>query len=101
MAVETAKPVQRDAWRGVAAEDVDELPADVSALLRRRSRRLLGRLVAPYRWRLLAAVGLITLPTGGALCIPCLVAPLLGRGSGRGNAGLPAVYVGCSGGAAV
>src|SRR5215467_12172796 len=101
MAVETAKPVQRDAWRGVAAEDVDELPADVSALLRRRSRRLLGRLVAPYRWRLLAAVALITLRTGGALCIPYLVGQAIDRGIGRGNAGLLELYVGLIGLAAV
>ena len=30
-------------WRGVAAEDVDELPEQVGLLLRARSRRLLGR----------------------------------------------------------
>src|SRR5499433_328446 len=94
MAVQTAKPVQRDAWRGVAAEEVDELPADVSALLRRRSRRLLGRLVTPYRWRLLAAVALISLRTGGALCIPYLVGQAIDRGIGRGNAGLLELYVG-------
>ena len=101
MATQTARPARRDAWRGVAAEEVDELPADVSALLRRRSGRLLGRLVAPYRWRLLAAVALITLRTGGALCIPYLVGQAIDRGIGRGNAGLLELYVGLIGLAAI
>ena len=88
---------QRDAWRGVAAEEVDDLPAEVSALLRRRSRRLLGQLVGPYRWRLLAATALIIVRTGGVLFIPYLVGQAIDRGIGRGNAGLLGLYVGLIG----
>ena len=36
-----------DAWRGVAAEEVDEPSAGLAGLLRSRSRRLLGSLRAP------------------------------------------------------
>ena len=36
-------------WRGVATEQVDELPQGVSIFLRARSRRLLGSLLRPYR----------------------------------------------------
>jgi ATP-binding cassette, subfamily B, bacterial len=94
MASQVSQPAQRDAWRGVAGEEVDDLPSDVSALLRRRSRRLLGQLIAPYRWRLLAAVALITLRSGGALGIPYLVGQAIDRGIGRGNLGVLAVYAG-------
>ncbi len=34
-----------DAWRGVAAEKADEVSAGLAALLRERSRRLLGDLL--------------------------------------------------------
>ena len=43
-----------DAWRGVAAEDVDEPSAGLAGLLRSRSRRLLGSLLRPHRRSLLA-----------------------------------------------
>jgi ATP-binding cassette, subfamily B, bacterial len=36
-------------WRGIAAEDIDELPKGVSLLLRRRSRALLADLLRPHR----------------------------------------------------
>jgi ATP-binding cassette, subfamily B, bacterial len=36
-------------WRGVASEKIDEISAPLEALLRKRSRRLLGDLLRPYR----------------------------------------------------
>jgi ABC-type multidrug transport system fused ATPase/permease subunit len=36
-------------WRGIAAEKVDEVSAPLEALLRKRSRRLLGDLLRPHR----------------------------------------------------
>jgi ATP-binding cassette subfamily B protein len=86
-------PGARDAWRGVAAEDVDDLTADLSALLRTRSRRLLGTMLAPHRWRLLAAAGLIGLRTGGILGIPYLVGQAIDRGIGRGSLPVLELYV--------
>jgi ABC-type multidrug transport system fused ATPase/permease subunit len=46
-------------WRGVATEEVEELPAGAGVFLRERSRRLLGELVRPHRrslWGLLATI---------------------------------------------
>jgi ATP-binding cassette, subfamily B, bacterial len=88
---------QRDAWRGVATEDVDELPPHLSALMRRRSVRLLATLLAPHRWRLLAAVALISLRTGGTLGIPYLVGQAIDRGIARGDLRVLALYVGLIG----
>src|ERR671931_1219531 len=76
---------ERDAWRGVAAEEVDDLTAEVAALLRRRSRTLLAALIAPHRWKLAAAAGLILARTAGALLIPYLVGRAIDRGIGTGN----------------
>ncbi|CAN5409545.1 ABC transporter ATP-binding protein [soil metagenome] len=36
-------------WRGIATEDVDDLPSEAGVFLRARSRRLLGELVRPHR----------------------------------------------------
>jgi ABC-type multidrug transport system fused ATPase/permease subunit len=85
----------------VAAEEVDDLPADVSAVLRRRSRRLVASLAAPYRWRLAVAAGLITLRLGGSLGIPYLVGRAIDRGIARGSVSLLLLYSGLIGLAAV
>ena len=36
-------------WRGIATEDVDDLPSGAGVFLRARSRRLLGELLRPHR----------------------------------------------------
>ena len=84
----------KDDWRGVASEEVDELPAEVSALMRRRSRRLLWSLVRPYRWRLLAALALILTRAGGTLTIPYLVGQAIDRGVRAGSATVLEEYAG-------
>jgi ABC-type multidrug transport system fused ATPase/permease subunit len=79
-----------DAWRGVAAEDVDELGGGLAALLRSRSRALLGSLLQPYRRSLAIAFALILVNTIAQLMGPWLVQegidkgipPLLDGGSG-------------------
>ncbi|OYO08019.1 ABC transporter [Enemella evansiae] len=48
-----------EAWRGVRAEEAEELSAQGAGFLKRRSRRLLGSLLYPYRhlaWLIVAAV---------------------------------------------
>ncbi|TDO92443.1 ABC transporter ATP-binding protein [Enemella evansiae] len=48
-----------EAWRGVRAEEAEELTAQGAGFLKRRSRRLLGSLLYPYRhlaWLIVAAV---------------------------------------------
>ena len=61
------------AWRGIAAEDADEITASLSALLRRRGRRLLQDLLRPHRGRVLAILVLIVTANLGALAGPWLV----------------------------
>ena len=64
-----------DAWRGVAAEDrTEELTAGASALLRARTRRLLGSLARPYRAGVLGAVAVVLLLNGAMMAQPYLVA---------------------------
>ena len=78
-------------WRGVSAEENNDLSERGTVLLRRRSRALLGDLLRPYRrwiWVLIAAVVLENL---ARLSVPWLVRrgidlgvpPLLEGGSGR------------------
>ncbi|GAA3446634.1 ABC transporter ATP-binding protein [Planomonospora venezuelensis] len=60
-------------WRGVAAEDRDEVPEQVSFLLRDRSRRLLADLLRPYRRRIALLVAVIVVCNAASLAIPLLV----------------------------
>ncbi len=62
-----------DAWRGVAAEKADEVSAGLAALLRERSRRLLGDLLRPYRRAVITTISLIVVESLAALAGPWLV----------------------------
>ena len=62
-----------EAWRGVAAEDNDDISASLSTLLRRRGRRLLQDLLRPHRRSVLAILVLILIANLGALAGPWLV----------------------------
>jgi ATP-binding cassette subfamily B protein len=61
------------AWRGIAAEDADDISAGLSAMLRRRGRRLLQELLRPHRARVTAILALILTANLGALAGPWLV----------------------------
>ncbi len=68
----SAAPVE--AWRGVAAEQQeDDISAKLGTLLRRRSRRLLSDLLAPYRRLVLVIFLLIVAAQLAALVGPWLV----------------------------
>jgi ABC-type multidrug transport system fused ATPase/permease subunit len=73
------------AWRGIAAEDVDEITASLATLLRLRGRRLLQDLIRPYRARTGIILLLIVITNLAALAGPWLVGigidriPLLDR----------------------
>src|SRR6202012_5729438 len=54
-------------WRGVAAETADELSAPIEALLRKRSRRLLGDLLRPPRPALTQTAPAPLLPSPASL----------------------------------
>jgi ABC-type multidrug transport system fused ATPase/permease subunit len=88
-----------DTWRGVAAEDhADELTAPVSALLRARTRRLLGSLARPHRRGVVVAVLTVVLMNAAMLVQPFLVAWGIDRGisdarAGRGHGVIVATVV--------
>jgi ABC-type multidrug transport system fused ATPase/permease subunit len=69
-----------DQWRGVAAEDADELPGGLAVLLRARSRRLLGAVLRPRRRLLTAAVAVVLVSNGAAMAGPYLVKVGIDRG---------------------
>jgi ATP-binding cassette, subfamily B, bacterial len=63
----------QDAWRGIASEQEDEITGKFSNFLRRRSRRLLGSLLRPYRRLVVTIFLLIVAANLGALAGPWLV----------------------------
>ncbi|MFL6130176.1 MAG: ABC transporter ATP-binding protein [Mycobacteriales bacterium] len=67
-------------WRGVAAEDVDELPERVGILLRARSRRLLRLLLRPHRRALWTVLVLVLVQNAAAMAGPWLVGVGIDRG---------------------
>ncbi len=83
-------------WRGVAAEDVDELSRPLAALLRRRGRRLLQALLRPHSAAVAGILALIIIANLAALAGPWLVGvgidkiPQLTR---TGNAGPLALII--------
>ena len=80
----TTPPVDLDAWRGVAADRGDEVPERISVLLRARSRRLLGSLLAPHRKSLRMLLFLIVTENLAMIAGPYLV------GAGI-DTGIPAI----------
>jgi ABC-type multidrug transport system fused ATPase/permease subunit len=76
-------------WRGVAAEQAEEVSGRVSALLQRRSRRLLGSLLAPHRRRGIWLISAVLIQNAAAMAGPWLI----GLGIDRG---IPAVRRGDS-----
>jgi ATP-binding cassette subfamily B protein len=61
------------AWRGIAAEDVEDIPASLASLLRLRGRRLLQDLLRPHRARAGLILLLIVIANMAALVGPWLV----------------------------
>ena len=67
-------------WRGVAAEDVDELPEKIGIVLRARSRRLLGSLLRPHRKALWVVLVLVLVQNAAAMAGPWLVGVGIDKG---------------------
>jgi len=61
------------AWRGIAAEKVDDVPASLAVLLRRRSRTLLGDLLRPHRREVTWTGAAIVVASLASLAGPWLV----------------------------
>ena len=72
--------VDANAWRGVAAEKAEEVSAGLAALLRERSRRLLGDLLRPHRRAVIATISLIVVESLAALAGPWLVGLAIDNG---------------------
>jgi ABC-type multidrug transport system fused ATPase/permease subunit len=92
--------VTADSWRGVAAENAEEVSAGLAALLRARSRRLLGDLLRPYRRAVITTISLIVVQSLAALAGPWLVGvaidtglpPLLHSGDAAPLLGIAAAF---------
>jgi ABC-type multidrug transport system fused ATPase/permease subunit len=76
-----------DRWRGVKAEDDEELPGSVSLLLRRRTRSLLADLLRPHRRSVRTVALAIVLATAAQMAIPALVGFGIDRGLDRARGG--------------
>ena len=91
-------PGPEHAWRGVAAEAVDDSTGGLSAFLRARSRRLLGSLLRPHRRALLVLGAAAVAQNAAAMSGPYLVKIGIDRGipaieRGQGSATLVVVVV--------
>jgi ATP-binding cassette, subfamily B, bacterial len=62
-----------DAWRGIAAEETDDVSAGFSSFLRRRSRHLLQDLLRPYRVQVATILVLVVIANVAILAGPWLV----------------------------
>ncbi len=62
-----------EAWRGIAAEEADDVPAGIRGLLRGRSRALLVSLLRPHTRPLALGSVLVVLETAARLAGPFLV----------------------------
>ncbi len=79
-----------DSWRGVKAEEEEDVTGGLAGLLRTRSRRLLGDLIRPHKRAAIVSAVLIAFSVGTRLAIPALIGvgiddgipPLLQGGSG-------------------
>jgi ABC-type multidrug transport system fused ATPase/permease subunit len=65
--------VSVDQWRGVAAETTDDVPAKLSLLLRKRTRALLGEMLAPHKRLLWIYTAAIVMSVTASMAIPALV----------------------------
>jgi ABC-type multidrug transport system fused ATPase/permease subunit len=72
--------VSVEEWRGVAAETADDLPPRLSALLRSRTRRLLGELMRPHKRMLWLYTAAIVTSVFASMAIPTLVGVGIDRG---------------------
>lgn len=85
---ETAPPPE-ESWRGVAAEEHDDIDTHTSSRLQARSRRLLGSLLRPHTRSVLLALVLVVAENVAALAGPLLIAGAIDRGVPETLAGRP------------
>jgi ATP-binding cassette, subfamily B, bacterial len=88
-------------WRGVAAEDLEEIDTATGLRLAARSRRLLGSLLRPQLRGVCGAVGLLIADQVALLAGPLLIAAAIDRGIPATVAGRPGSLLWCIAGYAV
>ncbi|HVV37929.1 MAG TPA: ABC transporter ATP-binding protein [Acidimicrobiales bacterium] len=79
---DAATPNEAD-WRGVAAEDIDDVTSSLGAFLRGRSKRLLFSLLQPHKRELSESIAVITVYSLCSLAGPYLVKRALDDGIPR------------------
>ena len=89
-------PVEDEAWRGVAAEDLDEVTTAIGLKLQARSRRLLRSLVKPHRRAVALAVVMVIGENLAGLVGPVLIAAALDSGIPAVSHGHPGTLIACA-----
>ncbi|MBW4719001.1 ABC transporter ATP-binding protein [Saccharothrix obliqua] len=92
------RPEDEERWRGVAAEDVEELDYATGSKLQARSRRLLGSLLRPHTRAVVLALVIVVAENLASLAGPLLIAAAIDRGVPAAVDGRPAVLAWCVGG---
>jgi ATP-binding cassette, subfamily B, bacterial len=87
-----------DSWRGVAAEEVEDLGIVVGAKLQARSRRLLGSLIRPRLGLTLLALALVILQKLASLAGPLVIAVAIDDGIPAAIRGDHTILAWCVGG---
>jgi len=88
-------PLAEEEWRGVAAEELEEVTAAIGMKLQARSRRLLGSLLRPYKRGVAASLVLVLCENLAGLVGPVLIAAALDSGVPAATHGRPAILIGC------
>ncbi|XVV04384.1 ABC transporter ATP-binding protein [Actinosynnema sp. CA-248983] len=96
--VEQTAEQDEERWRGVAAEDVEELDHATGVKLQARSRRLLGSLLRPHTRAAVLALAIVVLENLVNLAGPLLIAVAIDRGVPAALDGRPDVLAWCVGG---
>ncbi|HET9139613.1 ABC transporter ATP-binding protein [Actinophytocola sp.] len=85
-------------WRGVAAEEVDEVDRRTGLMLQARSRRLLASLLRPHLARVALALALVVTENVASLAGPLMVAAAIDAGIPAALGGDTTVLLWCVGG---
>jgi ABC-type multidrug transport system fused ATPase/permease subunit len=72
--------INENSWRGVAAEDREDIPDKVSLILQDRSRRLLKQLLRPHKKLLILLMVAVLIENAARLSVPFLVAAGIDKG---------------------
>jgi ATP-binding cassette subfamily B protein len=75
--------MSEESWRGVAAEDVEDVTTAMGLKLQARSRRLLGSLVRPHLWSCVLALVIVIAQQAASMAGPLMIAASIDSGIPR------------------